>query len=92
VADATGQASPQQMNCVSKLGVLAHAQENKRNNTKIRGGNLVVEIQGWKRKARSDLAILGSGSVVVQGREPGWSTNCRSIVIPVKPGEEKAMC
>jgi dihydrofolate reductase len=79
------------MNRVPKLVFSRTLRRSTWKNTKICKGDLVVEIQAWKRKAGSDLAILGSGNLVAQAAQAGLVDEFQVVVVPIALGEGKTM-
>jgi hypothetical protein len=73
-----------------RAGVFAHARTARLEQRQDGEADLVVKMRAWKRKADSDLAILGSGSVVVQAAPAGLIEEFQGVVVPAAVGGNAA--
>ena len=80
-----------QMNNLPKVVFSRTMQSASWNNTRLLKGDLIREIQTMKKESKSDIAILGSGSIVSQLAQRGLIDEYQIVVSPVALGKGRTL-
>jgi dihydrofolate reductase len=81
----------ERMNAIPKVVISRTMQKPSWNNTTLLRGEIATELRTMKQESKSDLVILGSGSIVSQLTPKGLIDEYQVVIIPVVLGEGRTM-
>lgn len=81
----------ERMNALPKVVISRTMQKPTWNNTTLMKGDIAGELRRMKQKSPSDLAIMGSGSIVSQLAPEGLIDEYQVVVVPVVLGKGRTM-
>ncbi|MBO9610920.1 MAG: dihydrofolate reductase [Paenibacillaceae bacterium] len=84
-------ATAEELTSMTKLVFSTTIQTSDWANTHIHRGNLPETVREWKQRSRSDILVLGSGSIVQQLAEADLIDEYLFIVTPVVVGGGKRL-